>query len=164
MERGAQGLVADVRKANRDDHTALERYSFTVGQPIRKNMKYAMMIGAIALMGVGAQAQDDKMEPMDKAWVVMNAEKLNVELGLNDAQKAQVKEIDERYVKKHDALEAIVPKLTDHEMADRVERLMNERDKDLRVVLNDEQYAKWDKMRHKGTSELREDQKEKMKK
>lgn len=127
-------------------------------------MKHALMIGAIALMGLSAQAQDDKMEPTDKVWVVLNTEKLNVELGLNDAQKAQVKEIDERYVKKHDALEALVPKLTDHEMADRVERLMVERDKDLRVVLNAEQYAKWDKMRHKGTSELRDDQKEKMKK
>jgi hypothetical protein len=128
------------------------------------NMKNALMIGALALMGFGAQAQDDKAHPLDKAWVAMNTQMLNVELGLNDAQQAQVKEIDERYVKKHEALEATVPKPSESEMADKVEGLMKARDKDLRAVLNDEQYAKWEKKRHMGTGELRDDQKEKMKK
>mgnify|MGYP000846885165 CR=1 FL=1 len=49
-------------------------------------------------------------------------------------------------------------------MADKVEALMKERDRELRTVFNAEQYAKWQKKRNMGTSELRDDQKEKMKK
>ena len=102
------------------------------------------------------------IQPMDKAWVVMNTEMLNVDLGLNDEQKAKVKEIDERFVKKHDAVEALVPKPTDTEMSKKVETLMNDRDDALRAVLNKDQYAKWEKKRHMGTSELKGEQKEKM--
>lgn len=127
-------------------------------------MKTALVISALALLSLGARAQDVTAHPLDKAWVAMNTQMLNVELGLNDAQQAQVKEIDKRYVKKHEALEAITPKLSDNEMADKVESLMKDRDRDLRAVLNDEQYAKWEKKRHMGTGELRDDQKDKMKK
>ena len=49
-------------------------------------------------------------------------------------------------------------------MVDKVEALMKERDSELCTVFNDEQYAKWEKKRHMGTSELREDQKDNMKK
>ena len=127
-------------------------------------MKTKLMIGAMALMGLTAQAQNDGSQPMDKAWVAINTQMLNVELGLNDAQQAQLKEINESYVKKHDVLEATMPKPSESQMADKVEALMKERDKELRAVFNDEQYAKWEKKRHMGTSELRDDQKEKLKK
>lgn len=127
-------------------------------------MKTALVIAAIAAMGLSAQAQNTKPDVSDKAWVAINSEMLNVELGLNDAQKAQLKDINMRYVKKHEALENTTPKLSENQMSEKVEDLMNARDKDLRGVFNDEQYAKWEKKRHMGTSELRDDQKEKMKK
>lgn len=127
-------------------------------------MKTALAIAAIAALGFSAQAQDGKAHPMDKAWVALNTQMLNVELGLNDVQQAKVKDIDQRYVKKHEALEATTPKLSDDQMADKVEGLMNQRDKELRMVLTPEQYAKWEKKRHMGTSELRDDQKDKMNK
>lgn len=127
-------------------------------------MKTALVIGALALMGLSAHAQNDKPSPTDKAWVAINTQMLNVELGLNDTQQAKLKDINERYVTKHEALENSVPKLSESQMADKVEALMKERDRELRTVFNDEQYAKWEKKRHMGTSELRDDQKEKMKK
>ena len=127
-------------------------------------MKTALVISAIALLGFGAQAQNDKPSPTDKAWVVINTQMLNVELGLNDTQQAKLKDINDRYVTKHEALENTVPKLTESQMADKVEALMKERDRELRLIFNDEQYAKWDKKRQQGTGELRDDQKEKMKK
>jgi hypothetical protein len=127
-------------------------------------MKTAFVISAIALLGFGAQAQDHKPSPTDKLWVAINTQVLNVELGLNDAQEAELKEINDRYVTKHEALENTVPKLTESEMADKVEALMMERDRELHKVFNDEQYAKWEKKRQQGTGELRDDQKEKMKK
>ena len=127
-------------------------------------MNAKLMICAALLIGAtSANAQDKKdIQPMDKAWVVMNTEMLNVDLGLNDEQKAKVKEIDERFVKKHDALEAMVPKPTEAEMSKKVETLMNDRDDALRAVLNKDQYAKWEKKRHMGTSELKGEQKDKM--
>ena len=129
-------------------------------------MNAKLLICAALLIGAtSANAQDKKdIQPMDKAWVVMNTEMLNVELGLNDVQKEKVKDIDMRYAKKHEALENTTPKLTESQMADKVEVLMKERDKELKAVLNADQYAKWEKKRHMGTSELRDDQKEQMKK
>ena len=127
-------------------------------------MKTAIVISALALMGLSAQAQNDKPSPMDKAWVAINTQMLNVELGLNDTQQAKLKDINDRYVTKHEAPENSVPKLSESQMADKVEALMKERDSELRTVFNDEQYAKWEKKRHMGTSELREDQKDNMKK
>ncbi len=123
------------------------------------------MIGTIALFStISTQAQDKKEgHPLDKAWVAMNIAMLNVELKLNDEQQAKVKAIDERFVKRHEALDAITPKLSDTAMSNKVEALMDERDNALRAVLNKEQYAQWEKKRHMGTSELREDQKDKMK-
>ena len=128
-------------------------------------MRTTLMIGAIALFStIGTQAQDKKAShPMDKAWVAMNTTVLNVELKLNDDQQAKVKEIDQRFTRKEEALEAVTPKLTDTEMSNKVEALMDDRDNALREVLNKDQYASWSKMRHKGTSELRPDQKDKMK-
>ena len=70
-----------------------------------------------------------------------------------------MKEIDERFVKKHDALEAMVPKPTEAEMSKKVEALMDDRDSALRAVLNKDQYAKWEKKRHMGTSELKGEEK-----
>ena len=123
------------------------------------------MIGAMALLGtMTARAQDTKSHPLDNAWVEMNTQVLNVELKLNDEQQAKAKEIDQRYVKKHQALEATVPKLTDTEMGKKTAALMDDRDGALKAVLNKDQYASWEKMRHKGTSELNDEQKDKMKK
>ncbi len=51
-----------------------------------EHMKTALVIGAIALMGLSAHAQNDKPSPTDKAWVAINTRMLNVELGLNDTQ------------------------------------------------------------------------------
>jgi hypothetical protein len=129
-----------------------------------EHMKTALVIGALALMGLSANAQNDQPSATDKAWVAINTQMLNVDLGLNDTQQAKLKDINERYVTKHEALENSVPKLSESQMADKVEALMKERDRELRTVFNDEQYAKWEKKRHMGTSELRDDQKEKMKK
>ena len=122
------------------------------------------MIGAFALLGLGTQAQNGKVDPVDRAWVELNTQVLNVELGLNDPQQEQLKEINLRYVKRHEAIETAVPKPTENEMANKVATLMAERDRELRKVFNEDQYAKWEKKRQMGTGELREDQKEKMKK
>ncbi len=127
-------------------------------------MKNLILAGAIALMGVmNTQAQTTEPDAMDKAWVAVNTEKLNVQLGLNDEQKAKVKEIADRYVKKHEAIEQQVPKPTEKELSDKTAALMTERDREMKTVLNAEQYAKWEKMRQKGTSDLTEKKKEEMK-
>ncbi len=126
-------------------------------------MKNLLMIGAVALMStMTVKAQDTKPDAMDQVWVTMNTEKLNMQLGLNDAQQTKVKDIAERYVKKHEALEETTPKLTEKEMSDRTARLMKERDAEMKAVLNAEQYAKWDDMRQKGTGELTKEKKEQM--
>lgn len=129
------------------------------------SLKKTVAIGAIALFGtLSVNAQETKEVPaLSKAWVAINTEMLNVQLGLNDAQKEQVREIDERYTKKYTAMEAGMPKPTEAEMATKVEALMVARDKDMRAVLNDDQYAEWEKKRQMGTSELNDEQKEKMK-
>ncbi len=128
------------------------------------DMKNLILAGAIALMGAtSAQAQTTEPDAMDKAWVALNTEKLNVQLALNDEQKPIVKEIADRYVKKHEAIEQQVPKPTEKELSDRTAGLMNERDREMKMVLNAEQYAKWEKMRQKGTSDLTEKKKEEMK-
>jgi len=95
--------------------------------------------------------------------VSLNTEKLNLELGLDDAQQAKVEDIAEVYVKKHEALVDHVPALTEKEMSAQTATLMKERDSDMKAVLTAEQYAKWDKMRQKGTSELTEKKKEELK-
>lgn len=126
-------------------------------------MKAALFVSGLILFGAfNATAQADrKLEPSSRAWVAMNVAKLNVQLGLNDVQQAKVKEIDERYMQKHQAYGAIVPKPSDKQMEDKVAKLMTERDNDMKAVLNAEQYEKWMNMRQKGTGELREEQKEK---
>lgn len=136
----------------------------TTGMKNRMNLKKSLAIGAIALLGtLSVHAQEKKEVPvLGKAWVAINTEMLNVQLKLNDAQKEQVKEINERYTKKHTALEATMPKPTEAEMGVKVEALMIARDKDMRAVLNADQYAEWEKKRHMGTSELNDEQKEKM--
>lgn len=129
------------------------------------NLKKTLAAGAIALLStLSVQAQDKKdLQPANRAWVVINTEMLNVQLKLNDVQKAQVKEINERYIKKHEALEAAAPKPTEAEMADQVEALMTSRDKAMREVLNVDQYAEWEKKRHMGTGELNDEQREELK-
>lgn len=130
----------------------------------QRNMKRIMIIGAIALMGsLSAQAQTQP-DAMDKAWVAINTEKLNLQLELSDEQEAKVKEIAERFTKKHEGLEEHQPKLSDKEMSDRTAVLMVERDREMRTVLNASQYAKWEEMRHKGTSDLTEPRQDQMKK
>ncbi len=127
-------------------------------------MRTIIAIGAFALLGAfNVQAQETKPDAMDQAWVAINTEKLNVQLDLTDEQEKKVKEIAERYVKKHEALEQSVPKLSDKDMSDKTAGLMNERDREMKAVLNAEQYAKWEKMRQKGTSDLTEQKKEQMK-
>ncbi len=130
------------------------------------NMKNKIIAGVIAILSVtGVQAQDEPgTSAMDKAWVLMNTEMLNMELDLNDRQKEDVRAIDQRYEKKHDEMMAVVPKPTDKKISENVEGLMKERDKALRGTLNDDQYAKWEKKRHKGTSDLQEKEKDNLKK
>lgn len=109
-------------------------------------------------------AQEKKDTPLlSRAWVAINTEMLNVQLKLNDTQKEEVRDIDKRYTEKHAAMEAKVPKPTDKEMSEQVEGLMTARDKEMRKVLNTDQYTQWEKMRHKGTNDLEGDQKEKLK-
>ncbi|MBK7385179.1 MAG: hypothetical protein IPI81_17890 [Flavobacteriales bacterium] len=66
-------------------------------------MKKILMTCAVLLVATtGAQAQGkDAYHPVDQAWVTMNTEMLNVELGLNDDQKVKVKEINERFTARH---------------------------------------------------------------
>jgi Spy/CpxP family protein refolding chaperone len=126
------------------------------------SLKAALLVsGFVLFAGLHATAQESKeSHPMDRAWVALNVAKLNVQLSLNDEQQAKVKEIDERYMKKYQAYEATTPKPSDTQMENMVAKLMTERDRDMKAVLNAEQYAKWADMRQKGTSELRDDQKE----
>lgn len=128
------------------------------------NTKQMLAAATIALCcTLSVSAQEKKEVPaLGKAWVAINTEMLNVQLKLNDVQKEQVREINERYTKKHTALEAAAPKPTEAEMAEKVEALMIARDKDMRAVLNADQYAEWEKKRHMGTSELNDEQKEKL--
>ncbi len=127
-------------------------------------MKKILMTCAILLVvSTGAQAQGkDANHPVDQVWVTMNTEMLNVELGLNDDQKAKVKEINERFTGRHQEMEAAVPKPTDAEMSTKVAKLMAERDQAMRGVLNDDQYAKWEDKRHKGTGQLEGAEKKKL--
>ena len=129
-------------------------------------MKKTIIAAAIVLLSPVLMNAQDKpgTSTMDKAWVIMNTEMLNVELGLNDKQKEQVREIDQRFTKKHDAMMSVVPKPTDAEVSEKVEALMMERDDALKAVLNEEQYAKWAKKRHKGTSDLQDKEKTNMSK
>lgn len=129
-------------------------------------MKNKIIAGIIAILSVtGIQAQDGPgTSAMDKAWILMNTEMLNMELDLNDRQKEDVRAIDQRFEKKHAEMMAVVPKPTDKKISESVEGLMKERDKALRATLNDDQYAKWEKKRHKGTSDLQEKEKDNMKK
>ena len=120
------------------------------------------MIGALALMSTGSLSAQEA-DAMDKAWVAINTEKLNAQLSLDDAQKAQVEDIAERYVKMHEGLEDRTPKLNEKEMSDRTAALMKERDREMKKVLTAEQYAKWDEMRQKGTSDLTNEKKEEIK-
>lgn len=127
-------------------------------------MRTIIAMGAIALIGsLNVQAQESKPSVADKAWVTLNTAQLNMQLDLSDEQEVKVKEIDARYIKRHQALEQAEPKLTEKEMSDKTAALMVERDRDLRAVLNPEQYAKWDAMRQKGTGDLTPEKKEKMK-
>jgi len=116
----------------------------------------------LSITGAYAQSKPEASNA-DKAWVWINTEMLAAELKLNDAQKEDLRRIDERYVKKHDAMMAVVPKPTDEERSKKVEALMKERDAELRAVFNKEQYAKWEKKRQQGTSELEETEKQGMK-
>lgn len=120
-----------------------------------------MIIGALAVLSTtGVQAQESKPSAADQAWVVLNTEKLNMQLGLNDTQQKQVKAIADSYVTKHEALEKATPKLSDTEMSDKTAKLMVERDVEMKAILTAEQYAKWETMRQKGTSDLTEKKKE----
>ena len=127
-------------------------------------MRTVIALGAFALIGtLNVQAQETKASPADKAWVAINTEKLDMQLGLNDEQVAKVKDIDLRYITKHESLENATSALSEKEMSDKTGALMIERDRELKMVLNAEQYAKWDDMRQKGTSDLTQEKKEKMK-
>ncbi|MBL7951754.1 MAG: hypothetical protein JNM62_08535 [Flavobacteriales bacterium] len=128
-------------------------------------MKHVIIIGTLALLSAtGVQAQEQtKPDVTDQAWVALNTEKLNLQLGLDDAQQAKVEDIAEVYVKKHEALQDQTPKLSEKEMSDRTAVLMKERDRDMKAVLTAEQYTKWEAMRQKGTSDLTEKKKEELK-
>lgn len=128
-------------------------------------MKNTIIAAALVLLSPALVNAQDKpgTSTMDKAWVLMNTEMLNVELGLNDKQKEDVRAIDQRFEKKYDEMMAVVPKPTDAQVSEKVEALMTERDAALKAVLNADQYAKWAKKRHKGTSDLQENEKEKTK-
>ncbi len=121
------------------------------------------MIGALARMST-ASVSAQEADAMDKAWVAINTEKLNAQLGLDDAQQAKVEDIAERYVTKHEGLEDLVPKLSDKEMSERTASLMKDRDREMKAVLTSEQYAKWEEMRQKGTGDLTPEKKEELKK
>ncbi len=129
-------------------------------------MKKTIIAAAIALLSPVLMNAQDKpgTSAMDKTWVMMNTEKLNVQLDLNDKQKEQVREIDQRFTKKHDEMMSVVPKPTDAEVSKKVEALMTDRDDALKAVLNAEQYAKWANMRHKGTGDLQDKEKTNMSK
>ena len=130
------------------------------------HMKATLLVSGLVLFGgLHATAQErDNYHPIDRAWVAMNVAKLNVQLGLNDVQQAAVKEIDERYMRKHQAMEASMPKPTEAQMGADVSKLMTERDRDMEAVLNTDQYAEWIDMRQKGTGDLDEEQQEKKEK
>jgi periplasmic protein CpxP/Spy len=131
----------------------------------QRPMRTLIALGAFALIAnLSVSAQETKASTADNVWVALNTEQLNLQLNLNDEQKKKVKEIDQRFVQKHEALEKAEPKLNEKEMSNKTAALMNERDRELKTVLNAEQYAKWEKMRHKGTSDLTEEKKEKMEK
>ena len=153
--------VGSIHRAGPGSWTTNSR---SLGMMNKTSLKKTLAIGAIALFGtLSASAQEKNEVPaLGKAWVAINTEMLNVQLKLNDAQKVQVREIDERYTKKHTAMESAMPKPTEAEMATKVEALMIARDKDMRAVLNADQYAEWEKKRQMGTSELNDEQKEKM--
>ena len=93
----------------------------------------------------------------------LNVTQLNMQLDLSDEQEAKVKELDTRYIKRHEALEQTMPKLSDKDMSDKTAALMVERDREMQKVLTPEQYTKWDGMRQKGTGDLTPEKKEQMK-
>ncbi|MBK9196687.1 MAG: hypothetical protein IPO17_17235 [Flavobacteriales bacterium] len=127
-------------------------------------MRTIITIGAIALIGsMNVHAQETTPSMVDNAWVNLNTAQLNLQLDLSDDQEMKVKEIDMRYIKRHQTLEQTTPKMSEKAMSDKTAALMTERDRDLRAVLNPEQYAKWDAMRQKGTTDLTPEKKEKMK-
>lgn len=128
-------------------------------------MKNTIIAVVVALLtSTGMNAQDTPGTSMrDKAWILMNTQMLDLELGLNDRQKEEVRAIDQRFEKKYDEMMAVVPKPTSQQISENVERLMKERDKALRDVLNEDQYTTWEKKRHRGTSDLQEMQKENLK-
>ncbi len=127
-------------------------------------MRTIIAICAITFFGsVIIHAQETTPSVVDKAWVTLNTAQLNLQLDLSDEHEMNVKEIDMRYIKRHQTLEQSTPKLSEKEMSDKTAALMTERDRDLRAVLNPEQYAKWDAMRQKGTTDLTPEKKEKMK-
>ncbi|MBK7556026.1 MAG: hypothetical protein IPI55_15905 [Flavobacteriales bacterium] len=127
-------------------------------------MRTIIAIGAIALIGsMNVHAQETTPSMVDNVWVNLNTAQLNLQLDLSDDQEMKVKEIDMRYIKRHQTLEQTTPKLSEKAMSDKTAALMTERDRDLRAVLNPEQYAKWDAMRQKGTTDLTPEKKEKMK-
>ena len=122
-----------------------------------------IVVGALALIvSVNAQAQTQP-STMDKVWVSLNVTQLNVQLDLSDEQEAKVKEIDTRYIKRHEALQETTPKLSEKDMSDKTAALMAERDREMQKVLTPAQYTKWDGMRQKGTSDLTPEKKEQMK-
>ena len=127
-------------------------------------MRTIIALGAIALIGsMNVHAQETTPSMVDNVWVNLNTAQLNLQLDLSDDQEMKVKEIDMRYIKRHQTLEQTTPKLSEKAMSDKTAALMTERDRDLRAVLNPEQYAKWDAMRQKGTTDLTPEKKEKMK-
>ena len=127
-------------------------------------MRTIIALGAIALIGsMNVHAQETTPSMVDNVWVNLNTAQLNLQLDLSDDQEMKVKEIDMRYIKRHQTLEQTTPKMSEKAMSDKTAALMTERDRDLRAVLNPEQYAKWDAMRQKGTTDLTPEKKEKMK-
>jgi hypothetical protein len=128
-------------------------------------MKNMIIAAALVLLSPAVVSAQDKpgTSLTDRAWIRMNTEMLNVELDLNDKQKEDVRAIDQRFEKKYDEMMAVVPKPTDAKASEKVEALMMERDAALKAVLNADQYAKWAKKRHKGTSDLEDKEKEKIK-
>ena len=126
-------------------------------------MKNLNIAGAVALLTtLNAQAQTQP-STLDKAWVNLNVTQLNMQLDLSDEQEAKVKELDTRYIKRHEALEQTMPKLSEKDMSDKTAALMVERDREMQKVLTPEQYTKWDGMRQKGTGDLTPEKKEQMK-
>ena len=110
------------------------------------NMKQLMMAAVLAVMTLGAQAQDkahEKKSATERAAV--RTERMAKELGLSADQQARVKELNLRYAKEAEVRHAddqAKREVRHKEMRSRKEAY----DAELKGMVSDEQYVKWRKM------------------